>query len=101
MNKQYEVDDTLIWAGKEWRVSKTDQDVGFTIKHGDDTRHCWPNLGTPPPEAEPTDILQATCPECRHECYRKRDDDDWLYCPECGAKLPQQSSEDASEGSMT
>lgn len=38
--------------------------------------------------------LQAVCMECKYEIWRKAKDDDHLYCPECGARLRQQSSED-------
>jgi predicted nucleic acid-binding Zn ribbon protein len=43
-------------------------------------------------------ILQTVCSECKKEIYRKKSEDDYLYCIECGAKLPQQSSEDADDG---
>lgn len=45
-------------------------------------------------------ILQTICPECGHECWRDITDEDWLFCPECGARLNQQSSEDADEGAQ-
>ena len=42
-----------------------------------------------------SDILQTSCKECGHECWHKANDDDYIYCPECGAKLNEYSSEDA------
>lgn len=44
------------------------------------------------------DILQTVCKECSHEVYHKHNDDDYIYCPECGAKLNEYSSGDTSEG---
>ena len=49
-------------------------------------------------EEEMNDILQTKCPECGHECWRKKNDNDWIYCPECGARLTTQGSEGENDG---
>ena len=41
------------------------------------------------------------CLECYALIWHKIDKDNHLVCPECGAILNQQSSEDADEGTFT
>ena len=37
---------------------------------------------------------QTTCVECLKEIWISKHDAPATHCPECGAKLPEQSSED-------
>lgn len=46
------------------------------------------------------DILQTICPECGHEVYRKPHDDDYRFCPECGFRFNEYSSEDTDSGAF-
>ena len=41
---------------------------------------------------------QTTCVECLKEIWISKHDAPATHCPECGAKLPEQSSEDADDG---
>jgi transposase len=52
-----------------------------------------PEEGIPMPPKQ--DRFQTTCRECGHEIYLRPQDDEYIYCPECGAKLNEYSSEDA------
>lgn len=45
--------------------------------------------------------LQTICPSCGHEIWIHPAEPDYRICIECGASLPQQSSEDADEGTFT
>lgn len=49
----------------------------------------------------PISVYQTKCRECYAKIWHKINEDNHLVCPECGARLNQQSSEDASEGNFT